>query len=389
MNSKVKVSIIVPIYNVEKYLDQCLSSIVNQTLKEIEIICVNDGSTDSSLKIIQEFAEKDSRIKIINKKNSGYGHSMNIGFDAAIGEYIGIVESDDYADLDMFEHLYKEAKENHSDVVKSGYYLYYSVPKEKNIKVEIASSILCNRDICPVSSFKSKREQVDLFNIKPTIWSAIYRNDFIKENHIKFNETPGASYQDAGFNFKVLACAKKLRLIKDAFLHYRQDNESSSVNSKGKVFCVCDEYDEMERFLTSRPILKSQLECIKNRIKYDSYMWNYNRLGLKYKYLFIEKASLELKEDMEKGNLEKDYFEYYKWNDLMKLIEDPILYHTEKMKESSCRMEDLEKIKNSVSYKIGRMVTFIPRKTIGGLHCIKDHGIFYTVGYAAKKFTRR
>lgn len=388
MDNKVKVSIVVPIYNVEKYLRQCLDSIVNQTLKNIEIICVNDGSTDNSLKIIQEFADKDSRIKIINKENTGYGNSMNIGFDAAIGEYIGIVESDDYADSTMFESLYKEAKENDSDVVKSGYYLYYSIPKEKNVKVEIASPILCNRDICPVSSFKSKREQVDLFNIKPTIWSAIYRNDFIKNNNIRFNETPGASYQDAGFNFKVLACAKKLRLVKEAYLHYRQDNESSSVNSKGKVFCVCDEYDEMERFLTLHPLLKSQLECVKNRIKYDSYMWNYNRLGLKYKYLFIEKASLELKEDMEKGNLEKAYFEYYKWNDLMKLIEDPILYHTEKVKEASCRAEELEKIKKSTSYKIGRIITFIPRKVIGGYNCIKDHGIFYTVGYAVKKFTR-
>lgn len=95
MDNKVKVSIVVPIYNVEKYLRQCLDSIVNQTLKNIEIICVNDGSTDNSLKIIQEFADKDSRIKIINKENTGYGNSMNIGFDAAIGEYIGIVESDD------------------------------------------------------------------------------------------------------------------------------------------------------------------------------------------------------------------------------------------------------------------------------------------------------
>ena len=95
-----------------------------------------------------------------------------------------------------------------------------------------------------------------------------------------------------------------------------------------------------------------------------------------------------LKEDMEKGNLEKAYFEYYKWNDLMKLIEDPILYHTEKMKEASCRAEELEKIKKSTSYKIGRIITFIPRKVIGGYNCIKDHGIFYTVGYAVKKFTR-
>ena len=105
-----KVSIVVPIYNVEKYLRQCLNSIINQTLKDIEIICVNDGSTDLSTQIINEFAEKDNRIKIINKENSGYGASMNRGFDSATGEYLGIVESDDYADPCMFEKLYGIAK---------------------------------------------------------------------------------------------------------------------------------------------------------------------------------------------------------------------------------------------------------------------------------------
>ena len=134
-----KVSVVVPIYNVEKYLRQCLDSIVNQTLKDIEIICVDDGSTDSSPEIIQEYAAKDSRVKVITKPNSGYGNSMNRGFDLAEGEYVGIVESDDYAELDMFEKLYQRAEKNKLDVVKSGYYFYYSVPKERNEKIEIVS----------------------------------------------------------------------------------------------------------------------------------------------------------------------------------------------------------------------------------------------------------
>ena len=113
-----KVSIVIPIYNVEKYLRQCLDSVVNQTLRDIEIICVNDGSKDSSLAIMKEYAERDERVKIIDKPNSGYGNSMNRGFDMACGEYIGIVESDDYADPEMFERLYATAKENELDVVK-------------------------------------------------------------------------------------------------------------------------------------------------------------------------------------------------------------------------------------------------------------------------------
>ena len=120
----IRVSVLVPIYNVEKFLPECLDSLVNQTLKDIEIICINDGSTDRSPQIIQEYAKKDKRIKVINKKNSGYGDSMNQGLKKAKGEYIGIVESDDFIDLDAFEKFYKIAKKYDCDVVKSNFYEY-------------------------------------------------------------------------------------------------------------------------------------------------------------------------------------------------------------------------------------------------------------------------
>ncbi|MBR5318650.1 MAG: glycosyltransferase [Peptococcaceae bacterium] len=384
-----KVSIVIPIYNVEKYLRQCLDSVVNQTLKEIEIICVNDGSKDSSLAIMQEYAAKDSRVKIIDKENSGYGHSMNCGFAMATGEYVGIVESDDYAELNMFETLYERAKQHNLDVVKSGYYLYYSIPNEKNEKVEIVSKVISNRTICPRNDFKSKMEMVEFFNIKPTIWSAIYRKDFLENNDIKFNETPGASYQDAGFNFKVWACAERIQLVQDAFLHYRQDNENSSVNSKGKVFCVCDEYEEMDRFLNERPQLKAKLECLKNRIKYDTYMWNYDRLGLKFKYIFIERASGEFKSDMENGTLDKEYFEWYKWKDLQKLIEDPVIYHTNNMIGSGHNKTVQLVEQKSPVYKVVRKITYVPRKLYGGYRCYKEHGMFYTLKRVYQKVMRK
>lgn len=387
-----KVSIIVPIYNVERYLRQCLDSIVNQTLKDIEIICVNDGSTDSSPDIIAEYMNKDPRVKVITKSNSGYGHSMNMGFDMASGEYIGIVESDDYADSQMFETLYQIASKNMLDVVKSGYYFYFSQPKERNEKQVIVSKIMSNRTFCPTTDFKSKMEMVEFFNIKPTIWSAIYRKDFIRENGIRFNETPGASFQDSSFNFKVWSCAKRVQLIQDAFLHYRQDNESSSVNSKGKIFCVCDEYAEMQRFLDERPQKKGTLEYIKNRIKYDTYMWNYERLAPKYKYIFIERVAAEFKEDMEDAKLDKEYFEWYKWENLFKIVEDPIEWHTTKMLpvgKKYIAQNELEKVLNSKSYRIGKAITFFPRKVKGGIRCIKEHGVLYTVRLFIRKVFKR
>lgn len=391
----IKVSIVVPVYNVEKYLRQCIDSIKNQTLKDIEIICVDDGSTDNSGKILDEYAEMDNRIKVIHKKNSGYGHSMNIGFDAAQGEYIGIVESDDYADLDMFESLFKSASENNADFVKSEFYFYYSNPTEKNIKQDLFSETMCNRVFCPTTDIDAKMEMVEFFNIKPTIWSAIYKRDFIRQNKIRFNETPGASFQDASFNFKVLACAQRVKLYPKAFLHYRQDNEGSSVNSKGKVFCVCDEYDEMQRFLDLHPEKKGKLECIKNRLKYDTYMWNLGRISSKFKYMFLERMAEEFREDEKKGNLEIEYFECYKWNELHEIMNDPVDYYTKKQinrrNNEQVLWEEIEKIRHSYSYRIGLFMTYIPRMFVETVRSIKKNGIIRTTRYIilAKIFRRK
>lgn len=348
-----KVSIVVPIYNVERYLRQCLDSIANQSLTDIEIICVNDGSKDSSLEIIMEYVNKDSRFKVIDKQNSGYGNSMNMGFDMASGEYIGIVESDDYAEPDMFEKLYNCAKENDLDACKSGFFYYYSVPTEKNIPAPIASDVMCKRVFCPRDDFKSLREQIEFYNIKPTIWSAIYRNEFIKNNHIRFNETPGASFQDTSFNFKVWALADRVKLLEECFLHYRQDNESSSVNSSSKIFCVCDEYREIEAFLDSLPCIKAKLDIVKNALKYNTYIWNYERLSEEKALEFLKVASEEFKRDMLNGICVKDAYPWYKWNTLNFIIEDYQGYHKMRQAEKKGETRPCEVVIRDSIFKKG------------------------------------
>ena len=119
-----KVSIIVPIYNVEQYLEECMDSIVGQTLEDLEIICVNDGSTDGSLDILKKYAAADDRIIIIDKENEGYGCAMNDGLDRATGDYVGIVEPDDYVDIHMYEDLYHIAEEKNLDIVKADFYRF-------------------------------------------------------------------------------------------------------------------------------------------------------------------------------------------------------------------------------------------------------------------------
>ncbi|MBO5262425.1 MAG: glycosyltransferase [Clostridia bacterium] len=370
-----KVSIVVPIYNVEKYLRQCLDSIAQQTLTDIEVICVNDGSKDSSLDIIMEYVNSDPRFKVIDKANSGYGHSMNMGFDMASGEYIGIVESDDYAELDMFEKLYNCAKENELDACKAGFFYYFSVPEEKNNPAPIASKAMCRDVFCPTTDFKSLREQIDFFNIKPTIWSAIYRKDFIRENNIRFNETPGASFQDASFNFKVWALAKRVKLLEECFLHYRQDNENSSINSSGKVFCVCDEYAEMDRFLKERPLVKGKLEIVKNALKYDSYMWNYNRLAPDKAKEFLAVAAEEFRTDLREGVCLKDAYPWYKWNTLNFIVENYEEFHEIRQKEKAGEVVVPEGENRGNIFK--RM-----------FRCIKENGLFYTIKRFFSKLKR-
>ena len=383
-----KVSIVIPCFNVEKYLRQCLNSVVGQTLTDLEIICVNDGSTDATLSILQEYAERDNRFLVIDKPNSGYGHSMNCGFDQATGEYIGIIESDDYADPEMFETLYTEAKHDDLDVIKSGFYYYYSKPEEKNIPNPIASHITSQRTFCPLTDFKAKREMVEFFNLKPTIWSAIYRRDFIRENGIRFHETPGASYQDASFNFKVWTCAKRVRLIEECFLHYRQDNEQSSINSPGKVYCICDEYDEMQRFLDKRPIQKGILEPIMVRIKYDSYMWNYVRLSETLQEEFILKFQEDFRKHEIDGTILRPLYEEYRIVDLKKIMLDGQLYHKLKiLKREKGKAPDFYKVYMHPERKDlwEEDTPFIKRKLIGGYYCLKDHGVKYTVRHAVEK----
>jgi len=151
-----KVSVLVPIFNVESYLRECLDSVVNQTLRSLEIICINDGSTDGSLAIIEEYAKRDDRFVIIDKPNSGYGDSMNQGLQRATGDYIGIVESDDWVESNMFKELYRLAEKHNAQVAKSEFYSYYTTPEKRGmsgLKSNLIRDDEVHRPINPHSDF--------------------------------------------------------------------------------------------------------------------------------------------------------------------------------------------------------------------------------------------
>lgn len=296
----IKVSVIVPIYNVEKYLAECLESLVNQSLKQIEIICINDGSTDSSAWILEEYNKKYSQIKVINKDNTGYGDSVNIGISNAKGEYIGIVEPDDYIEKDAFEKLYNLGAANSSDIVRGNFY-YYS--KQKNEKRDSIK-----KDII-VSNLKKESW---LFMEPPAIWSAIYKRAFIVDNNITLLETPGASFQDTGFYFKTLVSANKIYLTKDAFLHYRIDNSSSSVKSNKKVYNVVEEHKSIRDFMISKKLFDKYYENIVVA-KFANYIWNTSRLSKKEAKKFITYIKEELMVNKKEGKIDRTLFSAKHW----------------------------------------------------------------------------
>ena len=314
-----KVSILVPIYNVEKYLKQCLDSVVDQTLREIEIICLNDGSTDHSLQIVEDYARDDDRFVIVDKKNSGYGDSMNLGLKKATGEYIGIVESDDYAERDMFENLYDLAKANDADVVKSNFFYYLSA-ENLNTVCSLVNSDEVDRIIDP-------RQNRYIFYEQPSIWAGIYRRAFLEQNGIDFLPTPGASFQDTGFNFKVWSMARRAYFSDKAYLHYRIDNEGSSVKDIAKARFVYEEYADIEKYLREHGALE-ELGGTMEFAKFGAFYWNLERMPKKLAEEYLPVVSEEFLTAERNGLLDFAIFDQRKAKILQTIMYSPERYFT-------------------------------------------------------------
>lgn len=359
--SKAKVSILVPTYNVEQYLVECMESIVNQTLKEIEIICINDGSTDGSLAILEDYAKKDDRVIIINKKNTGYGNSMNLGLDKATGEYIGIVEPDDYVELDMYEKLYKLAVEHDVDVIKADFTRFIGEPENRKFTLNelMKDKSYYNRVINP-------KEEKQVFRAIMNTWSGIYKRDMIEKYHIRHNETPGASFQDNGFWFQTFTRATRIYFSDYVLYMNRRDNVNSSVKSKDKVYCMNEEYAYIKEYLNKNPEIKEEFIYQYSIKKYHNYLFTFNRIGLDFKRQYIKDISKELKEAFDQGEFDLELFTERERNDFLLLLEDANVAYLNyelraersKIHELNVRLKKQEKEIKSLKKKLKNNTSF-------------------------------
>ncbi len=296
-----QVSIVIPIYNVEKYLDECLDCVVNQTLYDIEIICVNDGSTDRSGEILAGYAERDDRIIVINKKNAGYGHAVNMGIRVASGEYIGIVEPDDYLELNMMEELYNTASRMNLDVIKADFNIVRGEPGKR---VYSRQKICKNYDLYHQVTNASENENV--FRASLYTWAGLYRREFLWKNDIWHNESPGASYQDNGFWFQVFVKAQSIYFVDKAYYYLRRDNPNSSIKSKEKVYCICDEYNFIRRKLLEWG--ENGYLSIQWYWRFKGYVGTLKRISSEYKDEFLERFRKDFLYGIEHGEVEPERF---------------------------------------------------------------------------------
>lgn len=313
-----KVSILMPVYKVEKYLRQCLDSVVKQTLEDIEIIIVDEGEQDECRKIIDEYQSKDSRIITIHEKNGSYGIALNKALEKATGEYIGIIETDDFVNITMFYDLYNLAKEFDADIVKSDWFEYYT-QKNKSFKAGLIPSLKTNQII-------NVKNDISLLKIPPSIWSAIYKRDFIINNNIRFVDKLNHSYQDTSFKFKTFALADKIVLTNKAYVHYRVDSEGSTCNTSGKIYAICNEYEEITKFLNKHRNLKEFLNNRKLINEYNAYIWNLKRISRGFRQEFINKFSQIFNEYNNNNEINQQFFKKVSHKEFDVLLKDPKKY---------------------------------------------------------------
>ena len=287
--NEIKVSVILPVYNVEKYLRQCLDSICNQSLQDIEIICVDDGSTDSSATILKEYSAKDSRIQIITQINGGAGKARNTGLKVATGKYLSFLDSDDFFEANMLEDAWQEAEKYQADFVVFNSDQYHMDKQAFDTTVHWN---LRMRDIPPYMPF-TYRELTD--NIFKTFvgwaWDKLYRRGFIIEHDLWFQEQRTSN--DLLFVFSALVLAKKIVVLDKILAHQRRGTgESLSVTREKSWYCF---YDALIALRTRLQRENIYWEVEQDYINYALHfsLWNANTLVGPTKQLLINKLCTE------------------------------------------------------------------------------------------------
>ena len=261
----IKVSVIIPVYNSENYLRQCIESVINQTLKEIEIICIDDGSTDNSLNILKEYAQIDNRIKIIEQVNSGAGKSRNVGIEIATGEYLYFLDSDDYLVVDALENLFNSIGKADICLCKS--------KLNNGLEEKVSEYSLKTKYFNKKKYISSKQIPEKIFKIcAPALFTKLYKTSFIKRNNITCQEIKTCN--DVYFNYSSLILASSITYIDEALVVHRINLQTSLTSNRGKsATCILVALNQLKALLEEKNLFKvfkkSFYKCAEKRFKYE------------------------------------------------------------------------------------------------------------------------
>jgi glycosyltransferase involved in cell wall biosynthesis len=300
---------------------------MNQTLQEIEIILIDDGSTDHSSAIIDEYAALDSRIVVVHKENLGYGSSMNLGLGIANGQYIGTVEADDYAVPEMFEEMYTAITREDAQIVKANYFRMKSAEGSKEEMYIIPPDAMELDNFDGEGALINPYMTPEIFWAKPSVWSAIYDKSFLDEHGIHFLETPGASFQDTGFQLKCFVAATRVYLMSKAYVHYRVDNAKSTVKTEEKAFFVRGEIESTKLFLRHFPHKSKKLLKVLTGVAFNTYSWNLSHLSQELEDIFLQSMRDDFANARDKDLLDKQYFRDNNWRNVKLLMFSPWLFN--------------------------------------------------------------
>ena len=420
-NERPKVTVLMPSYNVQPYIRECIESVLNQTLRDIEVICLDSCSTDGTLEILREYEASDSRVKVLTTNINSLGYKMNVGINMAAGEYIGIVETDDYIKPTMYEELCPIADKYDLDVLKADFCIFMG--EGDNREFTYRPVLEDRKYIDYYNKVVDPFEDFNAFKGNKVPWAGVYKTSFLRENHVYYNETKGASFQDNGFWFLAFSSAHKVMFYPKPFYMLRRDNPNSSMKSDGKVYCICDEYDYVRKELRKRPEAEQRFVGMCALARYNSYNWTVNRVADEYKLEFLRRFSCDFRRLKVDNELDRSLFNNAQWTKLNRIIDDPEeYYYTEiaksaapkkeaakapaapksaaptaksntntgntaelsrKLKASEAKVKylnnEIKAIRSSWTYRLGSFITWLPRKVRGFFRCLKENGFGYTM----------